>query len=500
MNIKERYEAFLALTREIHALELADGWLSWDQQTQMPPKGTKARSLQLSTISGLRHKILTGDEMKGHLDTLSGTDSELGGDGVVNVREMRRQHERASLVPNDLVREISRVQSLAMEAWTGAREESDFGLFAPWLKEMLGLKRQEADAVGHGDCRYDALHDEYEQGSSAGRITKIFSELRKELVPLVQELVDSPAAAEKKPVSGEFPQAAQREFGGRLLTAIGFDWAAGRVDISAHPFCSGNLNDVRLTTRYDETDLTQAIFGLLHEGGHGLYEQGFEQKFEGTPRAQSVSLGIHESQSRMWENLVGRSRPFWEFALPIMKEHFPGMGGLDLDDWHTAVNRVERSMIRVESDEVTYNLHIILRFELEMELIEGRLSVDDLPGAWNEKMQEFLGVTPANDAEGVLQDIHWAYGIFGYFPTYTLGNLYASQFFHAAQIAIPGLEDHFRKGDFAPLLEWLRENIHRRGQSLRPDELVKEVTGEDLNARYQVAYLKTKYRSLYGLG
>lgn len=499
MNHRERYKAFLALIREIHALEMADGWLSWDQQTYMPAKGAKARSLQLSTISGLRHKTLIGDEMKGHLEALVGAENELNGDALVNIREIRRQHERALHVPNELVREISRVQSLALGAWVEAREESDFSRFAPWLKEMLGLKRQEADAVGYTDCRYDALHGEYEQGSSARRVSEIFASLRKELVPLVKELLDSPAAATRKPIDGDFPIGAQGDFSARLLTAIGFDWEAGRVDVSAHPFCSGNVNDVRLTTRYDERNIAQAFFGLLHEGGHGLYEQGLSPEFEGTPRAQSVSLGIHESQSRMWENLVGRSRPFWQFALPIMKEFFPGVGNLTLDEWYKSVNRVDRSLIRVEADEVTYNLHIILRFELEMDLIDERLAVDDLPGAWNGKMQEFLGISPENDAQGCLQDIHWAYGILGYFPTYALGNLYASQFYRAAQKAIPNLASQYETGNFAPLLEWLRENIHRRGQALRPEELVKEVTGEELNARYQVAYLKEKFRALYDI-
>ncbi len=499
MNSSERYDAFLDITRQIHALELAAEFLSWDQQTGMPPKGAPARALQLSTVEGIRHAVLTGDELGEHLEAL-GNGVSLDGDAAVNVREMERLRRRALCIPNALVREISKVQSLAMEAWIRARSDSDFGAFAPWLGEMLDLKRQEADEVGYDECRYDALHDEYEPGSTARRLKVLFRTLRDELVPLVAELADSPAAAKRKGVVGDFAVDRQKAFAVNLLTTIGFDWDAGRVDVSAHPFCSGNLHDVRLTTRYDENDITRALFGLLHEGGHGLYEQGFDPAFEGTPRARAVSLGIHESQSRMWENLVGRSRPFWEFALPLLHEAFPFTSSVGLDDWYAAINRVERSMIRVEADEVTYNLHIILRFELEMELIEDRLSVADLPAAWNDRMKSFLGVVPANDAEGVLQDIHWAHGIFGYFPTYALGNLYASQFFHAARNDIPGMDEAIRKGNFAPLLGWLREKIHTRGRTLWPEDLVKDVTGEALNADYQLDYLKEKFRSLYGAG
>ncbi|MBN1824998.1 MAG: carboxypeptidase M32 [Candidatus Eisenbacteria bacterium] len=501
MTLRERYGAFLGIVREIHDLDMADMVLSWDQQTYMPEKGADARASQLATLAGVRHDRLTGDAMA---ETLAGLDESEGGgldeDGRVNVREIRRIHERERKIPADLVREIARVQSLAQQAWVKARAEDDWSAFSPWLKKILNLKLQTADAVGWKESRLDALIDEFEPGATAAGIERVFENLKKEYIPFVRRLLDAAAAASPPAESKPFPVSAQEAFCRSLLDLIRFDSKAGRLDVSAHPFTAGNGNDVRLTTRYDERRPEMAIFGVLHEGGHGLYEQGFDPAHEGTPRAQSVSLGIHESQSRTWENMVGRSRPFWDHAFPLLRKAFPeGTAGMSPEEWYRRINRVEASCIRVEADEVTYNLHIILRFELEKAMTEGRAPVDELPRLWNAKMEEYLGITPPDDAHGALQDIHWAMGAIGYFPTYTLGNIYAAQFFRAARRAIPDLEERMAAGDLEPLREWQRREIHGRGQTYSAERLVETVTGEPLDARYLMEYLNGKYGELYGV-
>ncbi len=493
MTTEKRYEAFLALAREIYDLERAEELLSWDQQTYMPPKGAGARASQLGTLAGLRHDLLVGSRMA---DLLAGLDEREGGgldeDARVNVREIRRLHDRERKVPTELVKELARLQSLSHEAWVPARKESNFGAFAPWLEKVLRAKLLIADAIGFAESRYDALLDEFEPGATASEIARVFDRLKERLVPFAERVLEESRSA-PGPIKGDYPIAAQEKLCRRLAEMIGFDMEAGRIDISAHPFTMGNLHDVRFTNRYDEHDLSSGIFGALHEGGHALYEQGYDPAHAGTPRAAYASLGIHESQSRMWENFVGRSRPFWMHALPILKEYFPSAAGIGLDEWHRNVNRAEASLIRVEADEVTYNLHILLRFEIEKELAEGRLSVRDLPGVWNDKMRSYLGIEPPDDARGVLQDIHWSMGLLGYFPTYALGNLYAAQFYRAARRAIPGLEEGFSRGEFAPLLTWLRKEIHTRGRTYPSGELARVVTGEPLDSSCFMDYLEEKH-------
>lgn len=501
MTTAERYDAFLGLVKEIHDLDRAEELLSWDQQTFMPKKGTEARASQLSTLAGLRHDFLTGDRMA---ELLAGL-GEAGGNGLsddarVNVREVRRVHERERKVPKELVKEISRIQTLSQQAWVEARKNADFPLFAPWLEKILDLRIRIGDAIGFEESRYDAFLDEFEPAATASEIARVFDALKKELVPFAAEVLEAGRRLGRKPLGLTIPVPAQERFGLEISKAIGFDYDAGRLDVSAHPFTSGNLHDVRLTTRYSEKEPAMSIFGTLHEAGHGMYEQGVDPAHEGTPRGSSVSLGIHESQSRMWENMVGRSLPFWEYAYPSLRKHAgAALEGVDLAAWHQEVNRVEASLIRVEADEVTYNLHILIRFEIEKAMAERAVAVDDLPDLWNEKVREYLGITPPDDGVGVLQDIHWSFGLLGYFPTYALGNLYAAQFYRTAKGEIPGLEEGYREGRFAPLLGWLREKIHRRGKTYPATELVKVVTGEDLNAGYLMEYLREKYGSLYGL-
>jgi carboxypeptidase Taq len=496
------YDRFIARVKELRALNGIGACLHWDQETQMPPKGAEARAEQLALITGIAHDRLVSDEMGALLDELAGPAASGALDPVraANVREVRRVFDREKKLPTELVQEIAKTQSLAQEAWVAARKRSDFAAFAPWLEKNLALQKRRAELVGYETEPYDALLDEYEPGARARDVAPLFAALRGEIVPLVAAIGAAPRKAE--PIAGRFPKEAQRDFGMQVARDMGFDFEAGRLDVSPHPFCSGfHPLDVRITTRYDESDFRGALFGIMHEAGHGLYEQGFDLQHAGTPMAEAASTGIHESQSRLWENLVGRSRAFWTHYYPKLQAAFPDpLRSVDFERFYLAVNEVKPSLIRTESDEVTYNLHILLRFELEQALFSGALAVSELPGVWAKKMEEYLGVTPPSDAEGVLQDVHWSAGLFGYFPTYTLGNLYAAQFFDAAKKEIPDLEAKIGRGELLALREWLREKVHKRGMLWRPAELCRQVSGEPLDARYFTTYLKTKFGEAYGLG
>jgi len=493
------YEAFLARVREIGQLASIESLLDWDSETYMPPNGLGVRAEQLALLASLGHQRRSDPRLGELLDQLEGRVSDPV--QLTNVREVRRLHDRAVKIPEDLVRRISRASTLAKAAWAKARAESNFPAFAPHLRELLELKRQVADCLGHGGDRYDALLDEYEPGADSAQVAALFAALREPLSRFVRQLQAAPRQPDPSILRRRFPREAQERFARRLAAAIGFDFQSGRLDVSNHPFCSGTgSGDVRFTTRYREDFFNAAIFGVLHEAGHGLYEQGLDPQHAFTPMGQAVSLGIHESQSRLWENFVGRGRPFWDHFYGECQREFPeALGGVPLDSFHAAVNHVAPSMIRVEADEVTYNLHIVLRFELERALLAGQVAIEDVPSAWNQKMNELLGVTPRNDAEGCLQDIHWAMGIFGYFPTYALGNLYAAQFFEAANAAIPDLSDRLRRGDFQTLREWLRSNIHIHGQRYRPDELVARISGRPLSIEPFLRYLSDKFAPIYGL-
>lgn len=494
------YDRFVDHVRSCGILHTIASLLDWDQETYMPPAGAAHRAAQMSVIAGITHERFASDETGRMLEALERDGVE---DGVAraNVRETRRNYDRAVKLPTTLVREIASATTIAKEAWGKARRDSDFNTFAPHLEKLLDLKRQVAERIGYTTEPYDALMDEYEPGAKAAEVQQVFDALRPELVRLVHAIRDAKRQPDTTVLKRRCPVPEQQEFCHELAASIGFSFEAGRIDTTKHPFCSGfHPSDVRLTCRYDENYLPMSIFGMLHEAGHGLYEQGLDPAQAGLPAGAAASLGIHESQSRMWENFVGRSRAFWEFFLPRMQTRFPTTADISLDAWHFAVNHVSPSLIRVEADEVTYPLHIMLRFDLERQMLSGRLSVRDVPQAWNEAMRATVGVTPESDANGCLQDIHWSLGIFGYFPTYALGNLYAAQFYDRAKAELGDLDANYRRGQFAPLREWLRERIHIRGQQLRPRELVKTVTGEDLSHAPFVAYLNAKFRPLYGLG
>ena len=497
--MSDTYEPFMAKVAELADIGHAEGMLSWDQETYMPPKGAAMRARAQGTLAGLHHERLTAPELVGLVKDLKGQD--LTGDAAVNVREVGRSQDRALKIPKELVVELSQTESLSHEAWIAAREKADFAHFQPWLEKILKLKKEVAERVGYEGTIYNALLDEYEPYTRAEDIEPVFAALKDKLVPLVEKI----AATGKFPARGvldqDFPVAEQEELGRQVLEDLGFDLEAGRLDVAVHPFCSGtSRDDVRLTTRYSADWLPGSLFGTIHEAGHGLYEQGLPEDAVATPAGGSVSLGIHESQSRLWENMVGRSRAFSTHYLPRLKALFPTqLQNVNLDEFYAAVNQVEPSLIRVEADEVTYNLHILLRFELERDLFEGRVEVKDLPSVWNERMQQYLGVCPPDDAQGVLQDVHWSFGLMGYFPTYTLGNLYGAQFFHQAQQELPDREGQIGRGEFGGLKTWLNDKVHNRGSRLRASELVEEVTGEKLSADYFTNYLEAKFGALYNL-
>jgi carboxypeptidase Taq len=461
----------------------------------------------MALLAGLHHEKATDPRIGALLGTLEGSGlvAEPESPAAVNVREIRRSFDRLTRLPRSLVEELARTTSLAQQEWIIARRKGDFGHFRPWLEKVVHLKQREAECLGDGTISYDALLDEYEPGATSQEISRLFVALRGALVPLVEAILGSRVrpdpAVVRRSGAGGYPLDRQRIFGEAVAAVVGFDFRRGRLDTTAHPFCTGiGPGDCRITTRYDPADFSEALFGILHETGHGLYDQGLDPEHFGTPMGEAVSLGVHESQSRLWENAVGRSRPFWDHVFPLAQRIFhEALAGVSLDDFLFAINRVEPSLIRVQADEVTYNLHVLLRFELEQALLSGDLPAGDVPAAWNEAMHRLLGLMPPGDADGCLQDIHWSTGLFGYFPTYTLGNLYAAQLFAAAGAELGDLGPAFSRGEFAPLLEWLRARVHRHGRRYRPARLIEHATGAPPDPKPLIDALRTKYGALYRL-
>ncbi len=503
-NNEQAYGELVAELKKTAILGSCGSVLGWDEQTYLPPGGTEHRANQLGLLAGLTHQSATSPQIGELLAELE-SNAELGDPDspeAVNVREARRDYDRATKLPRELVEEISRTTTLSQQAWIDARKRKEFPLFLPWLEKVVALKREEAAAIGYGDgVPYDALLDAFEPGAKTPDITAVFAPLRDELVELVAAIADSDRKPDISILTRSYPVAAQREFGMNAATQIGFNFAEGRLDETTHPFCSGfGPGDCRLTTRYDEHHFPGAFFGTLHESGHGIYEQGLNRDAYGTAMGDTTSLGIHESQSRMWENFVGRSRAFWNHFYGPAQAAFPAaLSGVPIDDFHAAINDVRPSFIRVEADEVTYNLHIMLRFELEQPMMAGDLQPADLPSVWNETFTKFFGITPPDDALGCMQDIHWSAGLIGYFPTYALGNMYAAQFFAAAGDELGDLNEQFARGEFQPLKTWLNRNIHQRGKQYRATDLVGKVTGQSLSHEPLVAQLHAKFDALYGL-
>jgi carboxypeptidase Taq len=492
------YESLQQRSREIAIYNSAASLLSWDQETFMPPKAGAYRAEQLSQLAGLGHRLATaaeiGDWLKACEDSLpQSADEEENAQRAANVREWRHDYDRATKLPARLVEEFARTTSLAREEWARARRESNFAGFAPWLEKILALTREQAECWGYTTCAYDALMEGYEPGARAADLAPVFADLQKQLTPLLpqlQKVTDiDPAKLER-----DYPIDVQRALNKEIAEAIGFDFESGRIDTAVHPFCTEmGPRDCRMTTRYNAKDFTSSLSGTIHETGHALYTQGLDPAAYGTPMGSYVSLGIHESQSRMWENQVGRSRVFWEQWYPRAKKMFPVLEGLPLDEFWLLVNRVRPSHIRVDADEATYNLHIILRFEIEQRLISGELAVADLPAAWNARFEEIFQIPVPDDARGCLQDTHWAIGALGYFPTYTLGTLNAAQLFAAALKQDAEIESEMKAGKYDRLLAWTHEKIHRHGRRYSPTELMERATGEPTRATYFLDYLKAKY-------
>jgi carboxypeptidase Taq len=489
-----------SLYGQIRDIEAATAVLGWDQETMMPTKGQQGRGQVLATLAGLRHVKLTSNEFKDAIEACADA-VEPGSVLEAQVREARRKFSQAARIPVDLARALAQAESNGLLTWQRARKASDFSLFQKDLEQLYKLVREKATALADGGPIYDALLDLFEPGSTENTLKPLFDGLGKELAPLVQAVADSGVVIDESVAQGNFPKQSQLEFGQMVARQIGFDFDAGRLDLAAHPFCSGfGKRDVRLTWRYQEDDFRPALFGIMHEAGHGLYEQGLPSEWQGTPIGDAVGLGVHESQSRLWENLVGRSAEFWHWAMPKFVEAFPEKQGLTPAQLYPALHTVKPSLIRVEADEATYNLHVAARFEIERQLFAGQVEVRDLPELWNQTYQELLGLTPPNDADGVLQDIHWAMGAFGYFPTYTLGNLINAQLFEKIEQQIPDLKNQFSRGEFGPLLEWLRDRIHRHGSRYSASELVLRATETELSPEPFLGYIRQVSAEVYGIG
>jgi carboxypeptidase Taq len=485
---------------EIQDLSAAGSLLGWDQQVMMPERAAPQRAEQLGTLGRVVHERFTDDAIGRLLGALEGVEDD-GSDDAALVRVTRRDWEKARRVPSDLAAELARAGALGHRAWVEARERSDFAAFLPFLERNVELKRRYVECFEGYDDAYDVLLDDYEEGMKTAEVSALFAELRAELVPLIAAIAQRADAVDDACLHGDFPVERQRALVRGVLERLGWQADGWRLDEAAHPFATSfGPGDVRLTTRYDPGYVGMALYGAIHEFGHGLYEAGVDPRLARTGLGEGVSLGVHESQSRLWENVVGRGRPFAGWLHGRLAEAFPErLGEVSAEGFYRAVNRVRPSLIRVEADEATYGLHVILRFELEREMIAGTIALRDLPEAWNARMKEYLGVDVPDDAHGVLQDVHWSGGDIGYFSTYALGNLIAAQLWERARADLPGLDSALAAGDGAPLREWLRSHVHRYGRTLPPRELVARATGGPIAVAPFVAYLKGKLGPIYGL-
>jgi len=498
------YDQLCRHVRQTAVFATIESLLYWDERCMMPPRAAAFRAEQAAQLAGLIHERQTDPRLGEWLNELAASPlaADPHSDSGTTIRQLKRLYEKKTRLPRSLVEELTQAAVLGQQAWQAARRDSDFAAFAPHLERIFRLKREQAEAVGYRESAYDALLDDFEPGELCSHIGAVLGRLRDALVPLVAAIVESRRSPPVEILHRHYPREAQERLGRHVAACVGFDFHRGRLDVTAHPFCSGiGPHDCRITTRYDESYFNSAFFGILHEAGHGIYDQGLREEMFGLPPGEAVSMGIHESQSRLWENLVGRSLAFWRYFYPQAQQAFPeALADVPLEAFYAAINDVRPSLIRVEADEATYNLHILVRFELEVDLLQDRLRVADLPGAWGEKYQSYLGIVPPDDRQGVLQDIHWSGGLVGYFPTYSLGNLYAAQFYAQADRELGGLARQSEQGEFTPLRRWLREKIHAVGQCYTAAELVERVTGRPLSHEPLVSHLQAKFAPLYGLG
>lgn len=482
---------------DLNALGAAGAVLDWDQQCYMPPGGGEARAEHGSILARMAHELLTSDETRRLIeDAASAAESE---DETALIRVVRRDYDLSTKIPADLVAEKMRESSLAHEKWVHARANNDFASFSSTLEKMFEIARKEATYLGYKDHIYDALLDQYEEGATAADCRRMYDGLKGPNKELIDAIMASPNQPDDSKLYGEWSEAKQKEFTEMLVSGIGFNMQNGRQDTAPHPFCTNfSVQDVRLTTRY-KPYIGSAIFGSLHEAGHGMYEQGSNPAYDRLPLCGGVSLGVHESQSRTWENIVGRSKAFWKRYLPKLQAQFPELDHFNLDSWYAAINKVEPSFIRVEADEVTYNMHTLVRFEIECDILTGALAVKDLPEAWNSKYEQYLGIRPKSDSEGCLQDVHWSGALIGYFPTYTMGNLLSYQIWNCMKKEVGDVDGMMERGEFAPILGWLQKNVYWHGCKYTPKDLVQRVTGKPMGADDYVSGLKAKYSEIYGL-
>lgn len=501
--MNSKIEELKVLLGEISDLHAAEAVLSWDQQTYMPLGGAESRAMQMTTLAKKAHELFISDKIGQLLTDIEAKAGDLDYDSFEAslIRVTRRNYKRMKRLPPKLVAELAKACALGDIAWRKAREKSDFSIFKPHLKKILDLTIQKAEALGYKERIYDALLYNFEPEMKTSQVEKLINELKAELISLVKEISEQQNAVDDSIFDQDFNIDKQWNFGIKVIRRLGFDFEHGRQDRSTHPFTTSfSTNDVRLTTRIYKDKFKEALFGSIHEAGHGMYEQGIDQTFNRTILRDGASLGVHESQSLLWENIIGHSKGFWIFWLPRLKEYFPNqLDGVDIDTFYRAVNKVCPSLIRIDADEVTYNLHIFLRFEIENLMLEHQVKVKELPELWNLKMEEYLGIRPPNDAKGVLQDIHWSMGGIGYFPTYFLGNLLSVIFYNQAINDLPNIPEQIKKGNFTPLRKWMRKKIHNEGAKYTPEELVKRVTGGPICTEPFLTYIKKKYAEIYNI-
>jgi carboxypeptidase Taq len=501
--MSSKMNALLPKVYEIHDLEKAAGILGWDRQVNMPKRGNTARVQQQSTLQRIRHTMFTSDEMGELIAAAAEEQAAAPYDSFEAslLRALQYDYERARKIPTEFVVQMTLVGGKANAAWEEARANDDFPHFRPHLEKVLGLTRQMAEYLGYEHEPYDALLNQFERGMETAVVRQIFASAKEALVPLREAIAERATAVDDSLVHQPYEVKKQKQFAYYIAEAIGYDFSRGHLGTATHPFASSfSRDDSRITSRWYPDFLNPSLFGVLHESGHAMYEQGTHPDLARTPLARGASFGFHESQSRMMENMVGRSLPFWRRHFPKLQEIFPqALGGATVEQFYRAINKVQPSFIRVEADELTYNLHIILRFELEQAMLGGDLVAADVPAAWNDKMVELLGVAPPNDADGCLQDIHWSWTGFGYFPTYALGNLYAAQLYEAAQAQNPQISDDMAEGNPASLVAWLRENVHQHGRKYTPEELIHRATGQPLSHAPFTRYINDKFSAIYGL-
>jgi carboxypeptidase Taq len=497
-NSKELYAQYKDITQKAADLNNAAAVLGWDQEVYMPPKGFPYRGRQLATLSMMAHEMVTsgsyGDLLK-KLSEANGLDDA----AVNNVRLSLEDYEKNKKLPAAFVEEVTQQTSKSYSAWIDARGANDYKLYAAELERMIALKKQQADLYGYEGHAYNALLDDYEKGASVAMLDPVFDTVKAKLSPLLEAIRNAPQVSDDF-FSGHFEKQNQWDFSLDVLKKMGYDFEAGRQDLSEHPFTTSFAPaDVRVTTRVDESNYASLFWSSVHEGGHALYEQGLPEAQYGLPLGAAASLAIHESQSRLWENCVARGFEFWKHFYPALQQYFPQLNSVSVEEFYKGMNKVEPSLVRTEADELTYHFHVLIRYEIEKALLSGELNPKDLPAAWNDMYTKYLGVTPPSDKLGVLQDVHWSHGSFGYFPTYSLGSFYAAQFFEQTKTEDAALLQKIESGNFADLLNWLREKVHRHGRRYRSDELCHKITGKSLDINAFISYANNKYAHIYGL-